>query len=467
MAKLSSAIDSAFWDQRIATPRTIEGSAKSVPGDPFPLDGARASRELRVQQLSFLGNGFPLGIIPSFSPPSRKELGSLALQSFLFRASIENWWVATIGQIRPKKLVSSIKEELSKGGERKLHVFREAAKCFLDKSLYSVALCTQLALSSATSLLLSGESHGEKEGFRSKLMLYHRLRDHDLTLEAGWPELYIDHKGNYWDVPVSISLDMSSLESDSGFNYRFGIHQNSGNPQAFNSLDGESPSALRPGLCAKAAFSYEKGKEFWRQETRFEDMVVKIDNDVFLQPPSYDLCLSEPHAAISGLVGGMCAAWFGGKKGSISIESEGKGDLPTVTKKRIPFSADLFGSVCYTFQHGRFRNKYGDLTRVDARLDMCSVSALAKRIFKGSSVSNNIAYPRLNLIFQQQVAGPVVVRLDSKFLLGPSSGERGPVMEDLILSLNYSLRLLRSGKVVAWYSPKRKEGMIELRLFEF
>lgn len=66
-----------------------------------------------------------------------------------------------------------------------------------------------------------------------------------------------------------------------------------------------------------------------------------------------------------------------------------------------------------------------------------------------------------------QVAGPIMVRVDSKFSLGSSSGKQGPHVEDLICSLSYSLRLLRSGKVVAWYSPKRKEGMVELRLFEF
>ena len=67
-------MDSAFWDQNISSPQTLEGSAKSVPGEPFPLDGARASKALRIQQLSFLRNGFPLGIIPSLSPPSQKEL---------------------------------------------------------------------------------------------------------------------------------------------------------------------------------------------------------------------------------------------------------------------------------------------------------------------------------------------------------------------------------------------------------
>lgn len=66
-----------------------------------------------------------------------------------------------------------------------------------------------------------------------------------------------------------------------------------------------------------------------------------------------------------------------------------------------------------------------------------------------------------------QVYGPIVFRIDSKFGLDSSSGKQGPCLEDVIYSLNYSLRLLGSGKVVAWFSPKRKEGMVELRLFEF
>lgn len=70
-------------------------------------------------------------------------------------------------------------------------------------------------------------------------------------------------------------------------------------------------------------------------------------------------------------------------------------------------------------------------------------------------------------VLQMQVAGPIVFRVDSKFLLNSPSGRPGVQLEDFLCSLNYSLKLLQSGKVVAWYSPKRKEGMIELRLFEF
>ncbi|KAJ9680437.1 hypothetical protein PVL29_019688 [Vitis rotundifolia] len=464
MANLRTAMDAAFWDLDISSPQTLHGAARAVPGDPFPLEGARASRALRVQQLSFLGNGFPLGIIPSFSPTSQKDLGSFSLQSLFLRPSTSNWWLGLTGQFRPKKLMSSIKADLSAVDEWELSTFKEVAKHFIDKSLFSFGLCSQLSLTSASSLMVSTEQHGEKKGRRNRVMLFHQLPFHDITLEAAWPELFIDHKGRYWEVPESISLGLSSLVSESGLRYRFGIHKNGGHPQSVNAIYDEAPSALMPGLCAKAAFSYEKSRDLWRQREKQEDGIVKTERGLVWRP-SYDIRLREPHAAISGIIGGTCEAWFGGSR------EHGDGSSADA-KKRSPFGADLFASACCTFQHGQFRKRYGDLTRVDARLNICSASALAKRVSNLFSSSVNgakdpLSSPRLNLIFQQQVAGPIVFRVDSKFLLDSSGGRAGPHLEDFTYSLNYSLRLLRSGKVVAWYSPKRKEGMIELRLFEF
>ncbi|GMI73898.1 hypothetical protein like AT2G44640 [Hibiscus trionum] len=465
MANLVSAMDSAFWDQTISTPQTLDGSAKSVPGEPFPLDGARASKALRIQQLSLLGKGFPLGIIPSLSPPSRKDLGSFSLQSLLLKPAASNWWVGLIGQFRPKKLISAIKTELQNADEWELSVFGDAAKHFLDKSMYSIALATQISLPPSF-LMWSSEWHGEKKGYWNKFKLYHQLPDHDITLDAAWPELFMDHDGRYWEVPESISLDMSSLPSGSGLLYRFGIHKNSGSPHSFNALESEAPSTLLPGICAKAAFSYEKKKDFWRRKETIEDLIVKTDKGLFWQP-SYDIRLKEPHAAISGILGGAFAAWFG-KDSANAAESHREGNNPTTNKTRSPLDMDLFGSVCYTFQHGQFRKLYGDLTRVDARVDICSLPSFAKRVLGSrSSADTSLSSPRLNLIFQQQVAGPIVFRIDLKLLLDSKSGKRGPHMEDLIYSLSYSFRLLRSGKVVAWFSPKRNEGMVELRLFEF
>lgn len=112
--------------------------------------------------------------------------------------------------------------------------------------------------------------------------------------------------------------------------------------------------------------------------------------------------------------GGTAAAWFGNR--SINIQSEDGNDSVTI-KKISPVSADLFGSACYTYQHGKFRERYRDLTRFDARLDLCSASALAKRalnIFKSSSLSNaekSLSSPRLSFIFQQQVLSLVLLNI--------------------------------------------------------
>lgn len=93
----------------------------------------------------------------------------------------------------------------------------------------------------------------------------------------------------------------------------------------------------------------------------------------------------------------------------MAVASQGDEDVSVNARKRSPLSADLFGSLCYTFQHGNFRNLYRDLTRVDARLDICSASAFATSVLNGlkrSSVNraeNPASSPRFNLIFQQQV----------------------------------------------------------------
>lgn len=102
MANLRTAIDAAFYDLNVSTSRTLDGMVRSIPGDPIPMDGSRASRVLRIQQLSLLGNGFPLGLVPSFSPPSKKELGPLALQTVFFKAAISKWYRCSLRPLEMK-----------------------------------------------------------------------------------------------------------------------------------------------------------------------------------------------------------------------------------------------------------------------------------------------------------------------------------------------------------------------------
>ncbi|KAG1360937.1 putative protein TRIGALACTOSYLDIACYLGLYCEROL 4, chloroplastic [Cocos nucifera] len=301
MANLRLAMDAAFWDLNISSPQTLEGTARAVPGETVPLALARASRTIRPQQLSFLANALPLGIIPSFAPTSQKELGSFSIQSLLPSPATSNWWVGLVGQFRPRKLISSIKKEVAVGEELELPAFKDITKHFLDKSLYALGLFSQVSLTDDTSLLFNMEKHYHKSAHRLKAVLFHRLPNHDITVEAASPELFVDKNGTYWDVPTSISLDITSLVSDSGLRYRFGLHKNGGQPEALNSLSCKIPLSLMPGICAKAAFSYERSRDLWRQKDDKNAGRRKIRTKPTWES-SYDVRLKEPHAAISGIV---------------------------------------------------------------------------------------------------------------------------------------------------------------------
>lgn len=81
-----------------------------------------------------------------------------------------------VGQFKPKKLFADIKTSISKAEEWDLQLFKDTTKHIVDKSLYSVGLWTQIALGSSSSLLLSAERLGDKEGIRKKLMFVHPVR---------------------------------------------------------------------------------------------------------------------------------------------------------------------------------------------------------------------------------------------------------------------------------------------------
>lgn len=114
--------------------------------------------------------------------------------------------------------------------------------------------------------------------------------------------------------------------------------------------------------------------------------------------------------------GGSCAALFGENQDEdVNYAQKGSGTTSqnlNFRRKRNPFSANVFGSICYTVQHGKFTEDFNDLTRLDARLDFASVPAFIKGMshllydaFRGpvEQKPNTLASPRLTLIVQQQV----------------------------------------------------------------
>lgn len=98
-------------------------------------------------------------------------------------------WVGLIGHFRPKKLITSLKAEVLGGDELELPAFKDVAKHFLNKSLYSAGLCSQFSLSPTSSLYFSTEGHGEKEGRRTKAMLFHKASSLSVSLKD-WFDVY-------------------------------------------------------------------------------------------------------------------------------------------------------------------------------------------------------------------------------------------------------------------------------------
>lgn len=65
-----------------------------------------------------------------------------------------------------------------------------------------------------------------------------------------------------------------------------------------------------------------------------------------------------------------------------------------------------------------------------------------------------------------QIAGPISFRVDSGVSIDLKNKEWPVSVKDSVFAAEYALQVLGSAKATAWYSPKQKEFMIELRFFE-
>ncbi|GFZ02898.1 hypothetical protein Acr_15g0015060 [Actinidia rufa] len=80
MALLRTAMDSAFGNLNISSTETLVGGcAKAVPGEPFPVDGARASRAIRIQQLAIMPRAASLSASYHLTPPPLTRTWALSL----------------------------------------------------------------------------------------------------------------------------------------------------------------------------------------------------------------------------------------------------------------------------------------------------------------------------------------------------------------------------------------------------
>ncbi|KAK0608848.1 hypothetical protein LWI29_036877 [Acer saccharum] len=457
MKKLRWAMEGDFWELDVSTPRTLDATARPVPANPLPLGLSRGTTISRPKQIDFFQRFMFLPFIPSFSAQS-----NFTLQRVLTIPFSENWFATLMGQFNVSNFAQLVK---------KTEDFKSTwMQTLRDKSLYALGFSSEFLLTCDDTLLVNIDGYGHNSSSRKKAVFHHKFPHHNLTVEAVWPGLFVDESSNYWDVPFSMAVDLASLASDSGLSYHFTMHHNAGSPNQFEGHENASavPAPLLPGLSFKSAFLYKKNINFWRSTAQKLKMV---------QP--YDIFLSNPHVSASGIIGAAVTASVGDNsvklKPQVEEDSIGvRGFHLHAPSIKSAFLADIFASVALTAQHGTFQRLFSDLTRFHARLDFPSGSKFLSgathlaQDFINSQQPNletvQAVCPKVFVSVQQQIAGPFSFRVDSGVELDLKNKDIRA--NDSVFAIEYALQVLGSAKAVAWYSPKQKEFMIELRFFE-
>ncbi|KAJ0980016.1 hypothetical protein J5N97_015490 [Dioscorea zingiberensis] len=461
MRRMRWAVDGVGLELDAEAPVTIEGTARAVPGDPLPLGISRGIRITRPKQLDFMHRFMALPLVPSYAGDVANGGQGLLFHHAHTLHLRENWSVTILEQFHVRKIVAFIKEKAS--DQLKKTSWSENLMNHIH-DMFSFGLGTEFWISPETSLLV--ETYNIMKGTRSKAIFHHEFPRHNIQLEATCPGLYVDKDGTYWDVPLSMAVDLASVASPSGINYHLCLQHNSGQPKHLGgSHNSQVPMSLLPGLCAKTAISIKRFVDFWRKKEGKLKMV---------QP--YDAFLSDPHVAASGTIGAVISASLG-ENSKRFFAKDGLGQQGSfnlcVERHDVALFGDLFASISCTAQHGNFQRLFLDLTRINARLDLPSgaaflngVAGLAKQFYHSQHPDPElfrVVCPELTLSLQQQLIGPFSFRADSRIVADTKNGAR---IEGSILAIDWALKVLGSARATAWYSPNNQEFMIELRFFE-
>ncbi|KAJ1393111.1 hypothetical protein SESBI_35289 [Sesbania bispinosa] len=467
MRKLRWVMDGGgFWDLDVSTPKTLDGLACPVPGDPLPLGLSRGTRLSRSKQLHFMQRFMHAPLLPTFAQPH-----GFSLQRVLSLPFSDNWFVFLLGQFNLQRFISSVKSSEEKPA-RLSSWLKTFGRHLQQKSLYALGFCSEFQLTPDDTLLFGLDAYDYNDKPRGKAVLHHKFPHHDLTVEAVYPGLFVDKTGNYWDVPFSMAVDLASVTtSDSSVGYHLSAHYTSGSPEQFESIQNQIdrvPPTLLPGLAFKSVFSYRKKIDIWRSEAPKLKLV---------QP--YDIFLSNPHVSVSGIIGAAATTAFGDNSARAQIDDDRQGSAGFFVQAsgiKSSFLADIFASISFTAQHGNFQRLLLDLTRFQARLDFPSGSkflsgatSLAQDFLNSQKPSMEAVQaicPNATLSFQQQIVGPVSFRIDSGIEVDLKDPDCLIHAQEPVFAVEYALQVLGSAKAVAWYCPKRQEFMAELRFYE-
>ncbi|KAL9237574.1 hypothetical protein vseg_012105 [Gypsophila vaccaria] len=454
---------SSSWEVDLSTPATLDGVARPISQDgPLPLGLSRGTRLTRPKQLHFIHTFMSSFFVPSYSP-----FHGFCLHRSLTLPLSNDWFTSLLGSFDIQKFVTSVKNAQSSSDSSLLQVI---GKHLSDKSFYAFGFCSEFLITSNDTLLVGYESREDLKAARKKAVFHHKFPNHNLTLEAACPGLFIDKHGKYWDVPVSVAADMASVSSDSGASYHLSLQHISGLAKAVEGNDSdEIPASLLPGLSLKSAFAFKKNLDLWRSQAKKQKLV---------QP--FDILLSNPHVSASAIIGAVGTALLGDNASIPHVDDQPEGFRRFnlyASGRKSAIMADLFSTLSVTAQHGNFQRWFFDLSRIHLRLDVPSGS---KFLSAAACVAQNLydskqppiqavqaVCPNATLSLQQQLVGPFSLRVDSTISVDLKNQDWKKVnVENPVFAIEYALHVLGSAKAIAWYAPKQKEFMVELRFFE-
>ncbi|KAL8058533.1 hypothetical protein ABFX02_03G025000 [Erythranthe guttata] len=420
MKKLKWAMDGIFWEVDLTTTVTVDRVARPALEDLIPFGLSRGTSLSRPKHIDFFRRFISMPFVPSFSNCnglSFHRLISLPLPPF----ARDTWFPTLLGRFDVHKFTSSLPPRQSQQQENSDASFLHTVWAHvLNPSFYALNFCSEWLLTPQDTFLLSLEKRGNTSFFS----------DHNLTIEAASPILFVDGLGNYWDVPFTLGLDFSSLRSsDTGMSCHFCINHTSG---SFHKYDTSLvsvhvvPPSLLLGLCAKCAFSFKKNFDIWRSQAP----KTKLE-----QP--YDIFLYNLHISASATLG-----------------------------------------ILITASLGENSKVFLDLTRINARVDIPSLSKfvvgasrLAMDLYntrQAPSIDEIQAIcPSASLSIQHKVL--FIFRIDCGVSVDMTKKKERwymNVINDLVYVVEYALQVIGSAKAVAWYSSTQREFMIELRFFE-
>ncbi|KAH9611141.1 hypothetical protein KSS87_004804 [Heliosperma pusillum] len=451
---------SSFWEMDISTPITMDGVARPLAHDgPLPLGLSRGTKLSRPKQIHFFQSFMAAPFLPCFSPQH-----GFSIQRALSLPFPNDWFTSLLGSFDLQKFVSSVK----KAEPSDSSFLQVIGKHLSDKSLYALGFCSEFLVTSNDTLLVGYESREDTKTARKKAVLHHKA-NHNLTLEAASPGLFIDKHGKYWDVPVSVAADMVSVSSDSGPSYHLCLQHISGSAKPAEGNDAtEVPASLLPGLSLKSAFSYKKSIDFWRSRAKKLKLV---------QP--FDVFLSNPHVSASAVIGAVGTALFGDNASRPLVVDEQEGFRRFnlyASGMKSAIMGDLFATLSFTAHHGNFQRLFADLSRLHLRLDVPSGSkflsaaaCVAQNLYDSKQPPFQAVHalcPNATVSLQQQLIGPFSFRADSAINIDLRNPEWKVNLENPVFAIEYALQVLGSAKAIAWYAPNQKEFMVELRFFE-